>query len=80
MQPVVALSTTEAEYMASLEAVKEIIWIKGFLKELGFEQKCVYIWCDWQSTICLAKKRVFHERTKHDAMKYHFIRDSIAWE
>ena len=78
MQHVVALSTTEAEYIALSEAVKESIWIKEFLKELRFEQKCVSIWCDSQSAICLAKNKVYHERTKHVATKYHFIRDWIA--
>lgn len=35
------------------------------------------MWCDSQSAICLSKNRVFHERTKHMAVKYNFIRDMI---
>lgn len=46
LQPVVALSTTEAEYIALTEAVKEAIWIKELLREMGFEQQAVSIWCD----------------------------------
>ena len=77
LQPVVALSTTEAEYIALTEAVKEAIWIKELLREMGFEQEKVSIWCDSQSAISLSKIKVFHERTKHVARKFHFIRDVI---
>ena len=77
LQPVVALSTTEAEYIALTEAVKEAIWIKELLREMGFEQEKVSIWCDSQSAISLSKNKVFHERTKHVARKFHFIRDVI---
>ncbi|CAA7038049.1 unnamed protein product [Microthlaspi erraticum] len=75
LQQVVALSTTEAEYIALSEAVKEGIWLRGLVEELGFKQEATDIWCDSQSAICLAKNNVFHERTKHVAVKYHFIRD-----
>lgn len=71
-----ALSTNKAEYIALSEVVK--VWIKELLKELGFEQKCVSILCDFQSEICLAKNRVYHEMTKHVATKYHYIRDWIV--
>lgn len=77
LQPVVALSTTEAEYIALSEAVKEAIWIKGLLNDMGFKQETATVWCDSQSAICLSKNNTFHERTKHVAVKYHFIRDVI---
>ena len=73
----VALSTTEAEYIALSEAVKEGVWLKRFVEELGFPQDTVEIYCDSQSAIALSKNAVFHERTKHMATKYHFIRDLI---
>ena len=38
LQPVVALSTTEADYIAMTEAIKEAIWLKGIIKELGIKQ------------------------------------------
>lgn len=78
LQRVVALSTTEAEYISLTEAVKEAIWLKGLLGDFGFSHDAVKVWCDSQSTICLSKNSVFHERTKHIATKYHFIRDVIA--
>ncbi|CAA7015031.1 unnamed protein product [Microthlaspi erraticum] len=57
--------------------VGEAIWIKGLVKDMGFEEEKATIWCDSQSAICLSKNSTFHERTKHIAVKYHFIRDII---
>nr|AAC62132.1 copia-like retroelement pol polyprotein [Arabidopsis thaliana] len=74
---VVALSSTEAEYMALTDGAKEAIWLKGHVSELGFVQKTVNIHCDSQSAIALAKNAVYHERTKHIDVKYHFIRDLV---
>ncbi|CAA7016274.1 unnamed protein product [Microthlaspi erraticum] len=77
LQRVAALSTTEAEYISLTEAVKEAIWLKGLLADFGLKHGAVKVWCDSQSAICLSKNNVFHERTKHIAVKYHFIRDVI---
>lgn len=78
LQRVVALSTTESEYMSLTEAVKEVVWLKGLLKEFGYDQKSVEIFCDSQSAIALSKNNVHHERTKHIDVKCHFIREIIA--
>ena len=78
LQKVVAISTTEAEYMSLTEAVKEALWLKGLLKDFGYEQKTVEIFCDSQSAIALSKNNVHHERTKHIDIKFHKIRDTIA--
>ncbi|KAG7592586.1 GAG-pre-integrase domain [Arabidopsis thaliana x Arabidopsis arenosa] len=78
LQKVVALSSTEAEYMALTDASKEAVWLLGLMNELGFKQKTVDIYSDSQSAIALAKNAVFHERTKHIEVKYHFIRDLIS--
>ncbi|CAA7059582.1 unnamed protein product [Microthlaspi erraticum] len=78
LQRVVALSTTESEYMSLTEAVKEALWLKGLLKDFGYEQKSVEIHCDSQSAIALSKNNVHHERTKHIDVRYHFIREAIA--
>ncbi|KAJ0494593.1 putative RNA-directed DNA polymerase [Helianthus annuus] len=77
LQKSVALSTTEAEYMAIAEASKELIWLKNFLEELGKKQLNCYLFCDSQSAIHLAKNPVFHGRTKHIQLRYHFIRGLI---
>jgi len=65
LQPAVDLSTTEAEYMALTKAIKEGIWLKGLISNLGFPQQKTIIFCDNLSAICLAKDHVHHERTKH---------------
>ncbi|KAI3767934.1 hypothetical protein L2E82_18363 [Cichorium intybus] len=77
LQKSVALSTTEAEYMAIAEAAKELIWLKNFLSELGFQQEDCVLHCDNQSAGHLSKNPVFHNRTKHIQMRYHFIRELI---
>lgn len=77
LQSVVALSTTEAEYMALHEAAKESIWLRGLCNELGFKQNNATIHCDSQSAIALARNPVYHERTKQIDTKFHFIRDLV---
>lgn len=78
LQSVVALSTTEAEYIAVTEAIKEALWLKGIISELGLKQEQVVVHCDNQSAIHLSKHQVFHERSKHIDVKLHFVRDVIA--
>ena len=73
----VALSTTEVEYMALIEAVKEAIWLKGITKELAMYKGKVVVYCDNQSAIHLAKNQSFHERFKHIDVGLHFVRDII---
>ena len=71
------LSSTEAEYIALSEVIKEAIWLKGLLKDFGLSQKSVKIYCDNQSTIHLSKNQQYHSRTKHIDIKFHFIREQI---
>ena len=73
LQKCVALSTTEAEYIAATEASKEIIWMRNFLLELGYEQDIYVLRCDSQSAIHLAKNSTFHSRSKHIDVRYHWI-------
>uniref|UniRef100_A0A251T6N3 Putative zinc finger, CCHC-type n=1 Tax=Helianthus annuus TaxID=4232 RepID=A0A251T6N3_HELAN len=80
-QKVVALSSTEAEYMALTLAGCQAIWLKGILDELqGKDNYSIPIYCDNKSTICLAKDPVYHGKSKHIRVKYHFIRDLIRRE
>ena len=78
VQSLVALSTTESEYMALAEAGKEALWLKGFVNELGIDQGGVQLYCDSQSAIYLAKHQVYHARTKHISVRYHKVRELIA--
>ncbi|GJY23881.1 retrovirus-related pol polyprotein from transposon TNT 1-94 [Tanacetum coccineum] len=77
LQHVVALSTIEAEYMALTKAIKEVIWLRGLLEELGVEFNTVAVNCDNQGAIHLSRNHVFHERTKHINVRYHFIREVL---
>ena len=78
LQHVVALSTTEVEYTAASEAVKEALWLKGLISELGIPQKVVDIHCDSSNAIYLSKNPAHHEKTKHIDIKLHFIRNVIS--
>jgi hypothetical protein len=73
LQKVVALSTTEAEYVATTEVSKEMIWLQRFMEELGKKQENSRLYCDNESIIHLAKNSIFHSKTKHIHLRYHFI-------
>ena len=78
LQSVVAQSTTEAEYMAIAEAYKESVSLKGLFAELYGDDTCINLFCDSQNAIYLTKDQMFHERTKHIDVKYHYVRDVVA--
>ena len=77
LQKIVALSTTEAEYVVVLESTKEIVWLQSFLKELGKINENSTLYSDSQSTIFIANNPAFHFKTKHIQIKYHFIRQLL---
>jgi hypothetical protein len=73
-----ALSSCEAEFMAATEAAKQAIWLSNLLSELiGRKQKVVTLYVDNNSAIALMKNPVFHGRSKHIDIKYHFIRECV---
>jgi hypothetical protein len=78
LQDVPAQSTTEAEYMAINEACKEVFWLKDLFVEFCGDDSCIKLFCDSQSAIYLTKDKMFHERTKHIDIKYHYVRDVVA--
>jgi hypothetical protein len=61
----VALSTTEAEYMAATHASKEEVWLQRLCLGIGLVQQAVILDCDSQSEIFLEKNPVYHSKTKH---------------
>jgi len=75
LQCTIALSTTKAEYMALTETVNEVIWFQSLMDDLGIEQGFLRVHCDSMSAIYLAKNQVYHARTKHIDVKYHFVWD-----
>ena len=77
-QPIVALSSAEAEYIAATHAAKEILWLRALLTELGRPPTGpTTLHVDNQSAIAIAKDPKFHARTKHIDVRYHFIRDVV---
>jgi hypothetical protein len=77
-QSFVALSTAEAEYIALCVAVFEAVWLPNILTDLFFhEMDSIVIHCDNQSYVKLSKNHVFHDKSKHIEIKYHYIRDMV---
>jgi hypothetical protein len=76
-QQTVALSTTEAEYMALCQTGKEAIWIQKLFKELGLKDIETCLLEDNQGCLALAKNPINHARTKHIDVQYHFIREKV---
>lgn len=73
----IALSTTEAEFMALKAAVKESYYLRGILRDFGVIQNSVVVGCDNNIALCLAKHQVYHERNKHIDVCLHFIGGKI---
>ncbi|KAG6430109.1 hypothetical protein SASPL_108170 [Salvia splendens] len=78
-QPIVTLSTCEAEYVAATFSVCHAAWLRSLLAELGWSQKEPTTICvDNKSTIALSKNPVFHNRSKHIDTRFHYIRECVA--
>ncbi|PKU77531.1 Retrovirus-related Pol polyprotein from transposon TNT 1-94 [Dendrobium catenatum] len=78
-QATVAKSSTEAEYRSLSAATSEVIWLRRLVAELHIPQTSpTTIHCDNPSAISIAKNPVFHARTKHIEIDYHFIRQQIS--
>ena len=58
--------------------MKEAIWLRGLVNELGLTQKVLTVFCDSQSAIHLTKNNRYHDKTKHINIKHHFIRDVVV--
>lgn len=79
-QAIVALSSTEAEYMAATTAC-QAVWLRRVLSDLNqMQHQATTIFCDNISTIAMTKNPVLHGRAKHIEIKHHFIRDLVAEE
>ncbi|XP_021815809.1 uncharacterized protein LOC110758292 [Prunus avium] len=78
-QPTVSRSSAEAEYRALAYACADTLWIQGLLTELRCPlTRPVLLNCDNLSATYLAANPVFHARTKHIAIDYHFVRERVA--
>ncbi|GJS28316.1 putative ribonuclease H-like domain-containing protein [Tanacetum coccineum] len=75
-QTIVATFTTEAEYVATVNCCGQVLWIQNQMLDYGFIFMNTKIYIDNKSTICIVKNPVFHSKTKHIAIRHHFIRDA----
>ncbi|GJT67644.1 putative ribonuclease H-like domain-containing protein, partial [Tanacetum coccineum] len=73
-QTIMATSTTEAEYVAAANCCGQVLWIQNQMLDYGFNFMNTKIYIDNESTICIVKNLVFHSKTKHIAIRNHFIR------
>jgi hypothetical protein len=77
-QSTVSRSSTEAEYKGIADATAEIMWVQTLLKELNiFSPKPAKLWCDNLGAKYLSANPVFHDRTNHIEVNYHFVRERV---
>jgi histone deacetylase 1/2 len=78
-QATVSRSSTEAGYKALANATAEVMWIQTNLMELGIRApRAAKLWCDNIGAKYLSANPVFHARTKHIEVDFHFVRERVA--
>jgi hypothetical protein len=74
----ISLSTTEVEYITACSTSCETIWLRKLLTDLfDLEMRATLILCDNQSCIKMTKNPLFHDRSKHIEIHYHYIHDML---
>ena len=76
-QKTVALSSTEAEYMALSDSCRQLMWLKSLFSEIGITIAVLPLCGDNQGSIFLGSNPVQERRTKHIDIRYHYIRECI---
>ncbi|KAL0266971.1 UNVERIFIED_CONTAM: hypothetical protein PYX00_009368 [Menopon gallinae] len=80
LQSSVSLSTMEAEYVAIREVTKEVVYVSRLINHMLFRhyvKEPISVYCDNQSAIELSKNPVFHKRSKHIDIAYHYARELV---
>jgi hypothetical protein len=78
-QTTMSRSSIEAEYKAVANATAEIMWIQILLKEIGIDSpRAAKLWCDNIGAKYLSANPIFHARTKHIEVDYHFVRERVS--
>lgn len=80
-QPIVTLSTTEAEFVAAAGCASQAVWLRRVIAKLGCVlNKGTVVYCDNSSTIKLSKNPVMHGRSRHIYVRFHFLRELVQNE
>lgn len=74
----VALSSQDAEYMALSDGSREIVFIRGVLELLGFKLESTRLHGDNNGSLAVSKNPMAHQKTKHIAVRYHYVRQTIT--
>lgn len=74
----VALSSTEAEYVALSEAAREAIYLRNLFDEFIGNAMCITLFNDNQSAQKLCNNPAFHKRAKHIDIRHHFVREAVS--
>lgn len=78
-QATVSRSSTEVEYKAMANATAKVIWVQTPLKKLKlYSPPTATLWCDNLGVTYLSTNPIFHARTKHIEVDYHFVRERVA--
>ncbi|KAA8517361.1 hypothetical protein F0562_017633 [Nyssa sinensis] len=78
-QPVVSKCSTEAEYRCLALVMIEVYWLRMLLCELKVSlESTPVVWCDNISALALASNLIFHARSKHIEVDYHFVSEKVA--
>ena len=79
MQPSVALSSTESEYMAASAAAQEAMWMNRLLQQLGFKtSKPITLYEDNKAAILFVDHPSDHRRSKHIDTRRYFVREAVT--
>nr|GEX06562.1 retrovirus-related Pol polyprotein from transposon TNT 1-94 [Tanacetum cinerariifolium] len=76
-QDYMALSTAEAEYVSLSACCAQVLWMRTQLTDYGFHFNKISIYCDSKSAIAISCNPVQHSRTKHIAVRYHFMKEHV---
>ena len=78
-QTSISLSIAEAEYIAAAACCTQVMWMKQTLQDMKVSiDEPISIKCDNTSVISISKNPMFHSKTKHIPIKYHFLREQVA--
>ena len=76
-QKSVSVSTSEAEYIALGEAVREALYLQNLFKQIGLDFTPTKVYEDNQAAMAIVKNPVFHNRQKHIDIQLHFVCDIV---